>query len=257
MKSSYFWIMLLIFYANLGSTQDSSMIGSNAQQPIPVQVEKAQEVEAELLDYLQIGNLIFGGLVGGLMAFLIQKVVIQGKINNDIEAHSLAIEKNFAEEKKKLDEQFKSSINLRKEKIEGWIQDHDWEKDLIDHCVILLVGQKDHRNVRKLLTQMGFRDKNIIDEKEATQGKAYEILFINNEDAHIRVDATLLKWVEEMPSKTLAFYYDKTRSKHYPTNDLSPALQNKLNFVNAPAQIFGNLMNTIKYRDRLVKNGVI
>lgn len=249
MKKYIFLLFLILFTSTIDAQRDSGLVNKPVETVSPLENKK----EATFLDYIQISNMLFGGLITGLIAFLIQKVVVQGKINNDIEKHSHRIEKKFDEEKKRLEVQFQNSINLRKEKIESWIQAHDRENELIENCKLLLVGQKNQHNVRKLLLQMGFRDENILSEDDVQTGVNYQIIFINNETAEIQFDKTLLGWVNNMPSTTLAFYYDKTRTKHFPTKDLAPALQAKVNFVNAPAQIFGNLMNTIKYRERLEK----
>jgi hypothetical protein len=180
-------------------------------------------------------------------------------IRNQVERAELKITAEFEEKRKELDNKFDKSINLRKEKIEGWISDHDLEDRLINACRILLVGQREHDNVVKVLQNAGFRDKNIYikleDEESESSPTEYEILFINNELGGINDKKTLLEFVQNKSCKqALVFYYNETRV-YFPTDDLTDDLKDKVNFANSPAQIFGNILNTIKYRKRLIRFG--
>lgn len=207
--------------------------------------------------FLQIGNIAIGAILGSIITFIITQVLIKGKIENSLEALKNEMQRGFDEKKKELDTVFQNSINQRKEKIEGWIKNHDKEDDLISKSTILLVGQEDMSNVRDILTKIGFSDKNIIEKNQMEKNKNYsfDILFINNETAEIKDSETLKGFLDLLPKETLVFYYNKTRTVHFPVDKLEPFLQKKVNFVNSPAQIFGNLLNTLKFRKRLIEYG--
>ena len=48
------------------------------------------------------------------------------------------------------------------------------------------------------------------------------------------------------------FYFNETRVI-FPTDRLQYDLQKRINFATNPAQIYGNLLNTLKYQDRIAQ----
>ena len=57
--------------------------------------------------------------------------------------------------------------------------------------------------------------------------------------------------VKAMPSTAAAFYYNTTR-KFFPIHQIAAEDQDRVNFATNPAQLYGNLVNTLAYQDKLL-----
>lgn len=206
-------------------------------------------VPAEQLDesFFQIGVFSLGGILGSIVTFILT-VIFKGNIDNKIEKKSNEIEKSFNAKSQALEDVFKQTVNDNKARIENWINTHKTEDRLINTYKIALCGETDNDEAEKLLCKVGFLEKNILKHGETE----YDILFINNQEGSLD-EETLLKLVENMNNDAVAFYYSNKLGLHYPIQKLYPKEKRILvNFANSSAQVYGNLLNSMKFRERLM-----
>lgn len=179
------------------------------------------------------------------------------KIKIDAETRFKAQEKVYKEKQDEVEQQFINSINEKKDIIEYGLDNFASEKWLLANTKICCIGEQPDK-IRRVLDNVGFNLKNLLSEEEAKDG--YDVLLINNEkgvyikapkEKGQRADfSEPIKIMEEKDSSVCFFYYNTSRL-FFPNESLSFDLQHRLNFATNPAQIYGNLINTIKYQYKL------
>lgn len=164
------------------------------------------------------------------------------------------IESDYTEKMKEklkdIDSQIAKAFNDKQENVDMLLEKADHEKMLLKTKEILIWGETDNTIIKRVLRNIGF---NITDNlfEEETDGIRYDLLFINNEGGSLEMVKVLNK-IKSLSNKQVAFYYNLNNIR-LDTTKLK-GLEDKVNFVNSAAQIYGNLLNTLKYQDKISKN---
>ncbi|MEM8527886.1 MAG: NARF domain-containing protein [Bacteroidota bacterium] len=250
MNFKNFYLAGLVIFLFLLTT---SLTAQDTTQLTQTSTEAIQKTDG----FFEWGNFslgaILGGVLGGILSFILTSIFFKGNIDNKVESKKLEVEETFKTKAKDLEQQFSQIVNAKKESIEKWVRDHNKEDQLIKHCRIAICGESDTSIAEGLLAKIGFQADNIVTDLNLP----YEILFINNLEGSLDKEI-LLQYVKTMNPNALAFHYTNNRRAHYPTDELMPkTLQTRVNFANSSAQLFGNLLNSIKFRERLKEYGDI
>jgi hypothetical protein len=161
------------------------------------------------------------------------------------------------------------------------IDEYNEEKTLFQNKIIRVWGEPSFDTIKQVLNNVQFNPNHILAYDEVKQGQAYHILIINNEKGEILLSISpkrdgeneqdyrervkpekekfeqQWKTIEEIISQqsanvcTLYYCPKNIRLPIERINDIP--LQARVNFVNSPAQIYGNLLNTLKYQDKISK----
>lgn len=153
----------------------------------------------------------------------------------------------------RLDDQITKTINDKKNIIDRTIGNTDIELRLMQTKRMFRIGEVDDAIVKKVLKNVGFNMQNYYtSEEEASKG--FDVLFINDKGGSIEIGDTNTKLIQEiksLPEDVVVFYYNNT-GKRLDTGKF-PGMEDKISFVNAASQIYGNLLNTLKYQDKISK----
>lgn len=164
-------------------------------------------------------------------------------------------DKNFELEKKmhELEKKLKESFNEKKEIISRTFENTDYEMQLWKKKKILLIGDDDTRIVKRVLRRAGFNiQENLFEDVSQIGTKGFDILFINNYLGNINLKEAV-EMVKGLPPNVITFYFTSRheRELNFPTDQLDFDQQDKVNFAKSASQIYGNLLNSLKYQDKL------
>lgn len=191
------------------------------------------------------------------------------------------------EVKKKADQEVKnrieSIVSNNETSVLNLIEEHNEEKNLFQNKIIRIWGEKDYTTLTKVLQNVEFKSSNIFWYDEVKQGQAYDVLIINNENAKklSKVNNFLFdaetederekrvkkeedkftdQWAEieqlikEQAPNVCVLYYCN-RNVRMPLEKIRDVdLQARINFATNPAQIYGNLLNTLKYQEKIANS---
>lgn len=149
--------------------------------------------------------------------------------------------------KLEVDEKIGDAIRGRSETVRRILSNYDIEAHLWQNKRIYCIGENDSL-LQKILSNAGFNFNNYYNAENPPK-YGYDILFINNANGTEDL-SKIVNEVNSLPDDIIAFYYN-TNQKHFPSKDLKKGKEDKVNFVNAASQIYGNLLNTLKYQDKL------
>lgn len=246
---------LLLFFFPSSSVMAQSLADSLqqlmtlvAEQQAALEELKGNQPFLHWQDYLGLGAL--AGAAVGLIGYLFKQ--------------SIEAAKNAATSKlqSRLDDFERSAIQLSEEKIFAAINGNeallnkiretaDLEELLIKTKKIKLVGEIPD-TILSILTNVGFLRKNLL--TEADDGtSAFDIHFINNENGTVNLEEAV-QVVKGLPDNVHVFYYSSKHGLFFPTGQLPYEARHRINFATNPAQIYGNLINTLKYQHRLNKS---
>ena len=166
------------------------------------------------------------------------------------------------------------AIRGRSHDLRTIIQSYDFESMLCQSKRVYFWGSPESEKIRCLLEENGFNPQNIhLKEDEATKG--YEILFINNLKGEVlppkpnpngnlpKEEFDRLhkeynqKWEQlhaqlKEEDKNICFLYYSEAGINFPIWEIKNyGLKKRINFATNPAQIYGNLINSMKYQHRL------
>jgi hypothetical protein len=142
---------------------------------------------------------------------------------------------------------------------------HDAEKQLFLTKKIRIVGEKDEESLNKInemLKVIGFNLDNVVQGENTREGDNYDLVFINNTDGtYYPKNATeeqqkpLLELLKKQSPKVCYFYYCESGvqldNKNLAKTLSDPTLPTRINFATNPAQIYSNLLNTLKLQEKL------
>ena len=141
-------------------------------------------------------------------------------------------------------------INEKDETIMKLLSEMDLETRLLKEKKIKIVGEQPDRGkksiIEEVLKRVGFNMKNV-----GYDLKYFDVLVINNENSSVE-EVEMLEMAKELARSNTTIFYFNNKRKHFPLDKLDdPELKMKVNFATNPAQIYGNLLNSLKYQDRL------
>jgi len=235
----YTFIRFVISIIFLGLFQNVLL----AQNTDSLQIIELQKQVAELKQssgkidmssYLTLAGIV--ATLTGLIGYLFKK-----SIESKISSTSSKLEKEF-------DDRIVKTINEKKSTIDKTFEQVDLEQKIISTKIIYLYGE-DTPVVKRVLKNIGFDMNNNIVTSEKEAQKGYNLLFINNENGTLDMDA-VLDMVNKLPNEVFTFYYNTNRI-FFPTIKLDKGKEDKVNFVTNASQIYGNLLNTLRYQDKL------
>ena len=234
------------------SHQDSlhHLMQDLAQQQEAINALEEENPFLHWQDYIGIGFIV--SAIVGLIGYYF-KTTIEAAKNTAISNLQVRIDK-FAQSAE-------GNIQLTEEKIITAINGNealfnkirdlaDLEEMLIKTKKIRIVGETPDTLIT-LLTQVGFQRKNLFTTADE-EINDFDIYFINNETATLNLSDEL-PHVVELPKKVHVFYFSSKHGAFFPTDKLPYEDRHRVNFATNPAQIYGNLINTLKYQHRLSK----
>ncbi len=149
---------------------------------------------------------------------------------------------------KQLKNKFNNIINQREGSILDIINNQDEEKRILRNKKILVLTSKngDDNFLRNFFKKVDFDIDNVKYIKEEFFDASYlqniDLVFANNEKEDLDIEL-IKEYFSNSSSKTVLFYFNTTQ-KHYRQDDVS----NRLSFANTKTQIYGNLINLLKYQ---------
>ena len=123
------------------------------------------------------------------------------------------------------------------------------EKQLFETKKILIWGETDSNFIEGALKKIKFNHKNIT--KDDTQD--FDVLFINNLKGSLDKQDMIDKAKQCLTNDKICLFYYNATGVFFPNKDLDESTQDRINFATNAAQIYGNLLNTLKYQDKISK----
>jgi len=147
------------------------------------------------------------------------------------------------------------------------IRKEDKEQQFLSNKKIKIYGEEDE-TVSLILNKMGFNMNNIKKEDSFKDGEAYAILFINNANGEVLEETFVdgrkipnheqLKELEQLinaQADTVCIFYYCGRNIRLAVEKMNlrnnKELLARINFATNPAQIYGNLLNSLKYQHKI------
>lgn len=171
--------------------------------------------------------------------------------------------------REEVDEAIKPIIQKHESSVLDIIKKYDDEKRLFSEKVILVWGEEDYSEIEKVLDNVEFNMDNLKSYDEIRGGEPYHLLLINNttgkvlpqnnnnnnnqaeKDKYTEAWNELKSIAENQASSVCIFYYCST-TINFPIWEIKDkTLQARINFATNPSQIYGNLLNSLKYQDHL------
>ena len=149
---------------------------------------------------------------------------------------------------KKIEEKFDSLLEEKKSRIIEIIDRHITEIRLINDSNILVLTPNgaDDSFIRKFFDKMGFNSNVIHFESTNSPGKLNEVhlVLFNNESGKFDHNE-INEIIEKTKEYVFCFYFGRDRfdSKRY---------QDRVSFANARVQLYGNLINALRYQDKVL-----
>lgn len=151
---------------------------------------------------------------------------------------------------KKIKEKFDNIITEKEADILALINQQSTEKQLKNKKKILVHSSPNQEDtfIRKFFREMNFNVDHVqftTDDQWKEPFAKYDVLFFNN-DSNETDFAIIDRFCKESKPTQVIFYYNTTRK-----NYINPAVSNRLSFANAQPQIYGNLINLLRFQDLL------
>lgn len=154
--------------------------------------------------------------------------------------------------KMEVDDKLREIIQGRSSALRKLLHEYDYEGNLCANKKIFFLGEDDP-NVTDILDEYGL---NIMEKKEDHTKCEYDILFINNSQGKYMEkgkESDVIMKVKSLPHNICVFYYNETNIK-FPVEQLDSKFKRRINYANSLSQIYGNLLNTLKYQDKISKS---
>jgi hypothetical protein len=183
--------------------------------------------------------------------------------------------------KEAVDQNIAGIVKEREHSIINLIESHDDEKQLFKQKVISVYGEENDDDLRNVLKTVGFDMGHYHRSQDIKQGQKYHLLIINNVSGAVlpkapqatqnteevteeerqehlsNKEAYTSKWNKlesillEQAEDVCVLYYCKANI-HFPIYNLKDSsLQSRINFATNPAQIYSNVLNSLKYQHHL------
>ena len=231
----------LIVLVTLFFLMSIAVFGNNPDSLKIIELER----EIQLLkdgNHFSLGQLLMSGLglatlLSALFVYLLKK-----NIDQKIEDTSDGFNKKM-----------QSLVNEREQVVNETFDAVDKELDLCRNKVLYLWGEENNNEVKRILRNVRFNMENVIsDEDPERLKKGYDVLFINNTKGTLDETAMLEK-IKTIGEYVVVYYYNTTRTRLATENldsyerEQGVWLKDRINFTTNPAQLYGNLLNTLKY----------
>ncbi len=181
--------------------------------------------------------------------------------------------------KLEVDEKIGDAIRGRSETVRHLLNTYDEESFLRQNKRIYIAGGTGKEKVRDILIENGINSENVYLDEDTAKRNKYDILFFNNLNGellpakpqdkngqkhdeakyneemrkHDEAFQAILKMMQAEKQSVCFFYYNET-NVIFPIWEIRDYdLKKRINFVTNPAQIYGNLLNTLKYQDKISK----
>lgn len=232
---------------------------------IPEQVLLIQDAQLELQkERLQLeleskkqelfwSNIIFLG-IGSVLGFIWLLFALPKEIEKKAKAE--------------VDEKIGDAIRGRSDVIRRMVHKYDYESNLCASKKLVIMGESENNNIiTKILEENFVNNIDDISYGEVLNKNAYDVLFLNNIDGKYISDSNTeeenhikpIKWddviktIEKLPEHVCVFYFCELPSGRFPMEKIKVDLKKRVNFANSLSQIYGNLLNTLKYQDKIPK----
>ncbi len=161
---------------------------------------------------------------------------------------------SYEEKVRELEERIQTSFNEKQQIIDKTFEDTTTEVLLWKNKKIKVFGEEDTTILKQVLKRAKFNINEHLIEQDDTDSN-YDVLFINNVNGEVDLDEAL-EVVKNLPPHVLTFYYTSRYEPQYnfQTRKLDITQYDKVNFAKSAAQIYGNLLNTLKYQDKIAKS---
>ena len=138
-------------------------------------------------------------------------------------------------------------FNDKKGAIIDLIEQHDSENQLkrTKWILVLTPRESDTSFLYHFLTTMGFENVDYHYVSEEVDLSKYSLVMFNDKDGRFD-EGRLYELVSELPEKTIRFYFGHRQLKCVPNE-----YKDRTTFANAPLQLYGNLLNALRYQDIL------
>lgn len=255
-------ISSLILLNDLSAQSDSLRIVEMENQ-----IQALQE-KTEGINWPQV--LSISGIAGVL--FLLIGWAFKSAVEKSQQAEAAKIERKIGELEReaesriaKAEKKILESINEKGDVVHLAFEKTSEEQALLQTKRILVWGESDLEMIKRVLRRAGFNLNNLFTTEEETE-KVFDILLINNttgsktpREPQIEKSkrpsydfSEVLGRVSDLELPKCIFYYNET-FVHFPRKKLPPELQDRINFATNPAQLYGNLLNTLKYQQNLAE----
>jgi len=145
----------------------------------------------------------------------------------------------------KIEEQYEQLFNEDKNRLIEIIDNQNEEHDIKNNRKILVLStpKEDKTFLKKFFREFKFQKVDFKSvENDENIGK-YDLIFINDENGDFQFEF-IDSFFENSPKDTVLFYFNTTK-KFYNNAKVS----DRLNFANSKTQIYGNLINLLKYQN--------
>lgn len=175
--------------------------------------------------------------------------------------------------KLEVDEKIIDAIRGRSKAIRNMLIDYDTETYLLQNKRIFIDGGEGKDKIKQVLEENGFNSDNIFTTEAEASKSGYDAIFINNMNGDVfpnepkkddkgNIDENLTKDYQqkfeslnakiEAEKPVICFFYYCEKNINFPIHKIkSYDLKKRINFATNPAQIYGNLLNTLKYQDKI------
>ena len=233
MKKLFFLILMLFITSSSFAADNDSLTILELKTQIKELQEKQKGINWNTVLPISLVIAIIGGLLYNLTKMNIKTT--EERMLKQFEA--------------RLEEQIIKTINDKKELISKTLEHTDVEQRLLQNKRIYRIGEADDALIKKVLKNVDFNLQNYyVTDEEAKNG--FDVLLINNANGQFQDLTEFVNQVNQLSDNVVAFYYNTTQ-KFFPSKDLNKGKEDKVNFATNPAQIYGNLLNTLKYQDKL------
>lgn len=202
-------------------------------------------------DYLGIG-IVVAALVS-LIGFYFKKSVEASKdaAISKLEAELATFQSRAKDNIQLTESEIIAAINGNRRIFDQLREAVDLEAALMKTKRIRVVGELPD-SVLQILTQVQFPRKNLITDSDEDANGPFDLYFINNENGTQNLDE-FVEQVKALPNQVHVFYYSTKHGTFFPTGKLPYADRHRVNFATNPAQMYGNLINSLKYQHRSSK----
>ncbi len=163
--------------------------------------------------------------------------IILGIINFFIRAHKIA--------ERTVEKKFEKLFDDDKDKLISLINAHDEEFQLKQKKSILVVSGKDSNDdfLKKFFDKMGFKKTTFKKMDVFTKVKGENLIFFNNEDDELP-KPLMTDYATKAQKSAIRFYFGSVPLR-------GPEFKENFAFANSRVQLYGNIINALKYQNLL------
>lgn len=207
-----------------------------------IRIQKLETEIVKLSDYKEKMQWAAGACVGLFAAFGLIIYFLD-------ESYKKKLENKVKEFEDTVTTRLSKVVNENENIVQSILDKANIEKQLFDTKKILIWGEPDSSFIESALKKIKFNHKNIT--KDET--KDFDVLFINNLKGSLVKQDMIDKAKKCLSNDKICLFYYNTSRINFPNELLDDSIQDRINFATNAAQIYGNLLNTLKYQDKISK----